>query len=367
MTQESNIYVRPMRLEEKKAVHHMMARSFPLVQRWFFSFTPHVLVAEQNGQLLGAVVLKLLPLSKDHKDGLIYWVFTAPEARGMQIGQRLIEAGIAFLEKQGCERILADVEGYNTSSSKLFSTRGFSILSPGEQFHRYGIWGTLALWVKIFHYIDIGHFVWSRPAAKSADSPALQWWGTIFATILIFWLAIWRENAFGEVTLMALPATLTAVIVFFGMRYLAMRLIARRYKLSVRYRAWESGFPLSLLLALAAGWLAPMPGTIYPTSNNWRYRDLVPKLGPIALVGTLPALALTYGLWALSHFTVLSLDVKTWVDTCLLIGRPLVLFDTVMIFFPFVSFNGRRIWDWNRVVWGVLAAAAVVVFFVWRT
>ena len=86
MREESNLRIRPMRVDEKKAVHHMMARSFPLVQRWFFSFTPYVLVAEQSEQLLGAVVLKLVPLSKDHKDGLIYWVFTAPEARGMQIG-----------------------------------------------------------------------------------------------------------------------------------------------------------------------------------------------------------------------------------------------------------------------------------------
>lgn len=252
MTQESNIYVRPMRQEEKKVVHNIMSRSFPLVQRWFFSFTPHVLVAEQNGQLLGATVLKLIPLPGNRKGGLIYWVFTAPEARGTGAGQKLIEAALHFFEDKGCDEIMACVEGFNTSSSKLFSTRGFSILSPGQQFRRHGI-GILPLWVRIFHYIDIGHFVWSRPAAKSADSPALQWWGTIFATTLIFWLAIWRENAFGEVTLMALPAALTAVIVFFGMRYLAMRLIARRYKLSVRYRAWESGFPLSLLLALAAG------------------------------------------------------------------------------------------------------------------
>ena len=74
MGEEPNLRIRPMRVDEKKAVHHMMARSFPLVQRWFFSFTPYVLVAEQNGQLLGAVVLKPVPLSKGHKDGLIYWV-----------------------------------------------------------------------------------------------------------------------------------------------------------------------------------------------------------------------------------------------------------------------------------------------------
>jgi GNAT superfamily N-acetyltransferase len=363
MKKESNLRIRPMQVDEKKAVHHMMVRSFPLVQRWFFSFTPHVLIAEQNGQLFGAVVLKLVPISKDHKDGLIYWVFTVPEARGMNIGQKLVEAGITFLEEQGCERILTCVEGYNTSSNKLFSTRDFSIRSPGEQFRHYGMWGTLALWVKIFHYIDIGHFVWSRPAAKKADSPALQWWGTIVATMLIAWLALWRKNDFGEVILMVLPAALTAVVIFFGLRYLAMRLTAHHYKLPVRYRAWESGFPLSLLIALAGGVLFPIPGTIYPASNNWRYRDLIPKLGPIALIGTLSVLAITYGLWALSHFTILSLNVKTWVDTYLFIGKPIVLFDTVMIFFPFVSFSGRRIWDWNRAIWVVLAVAAVVVFF----
>jgi len=48
----------------------------------------------------------------------------------------------------------------------------------------------------------------------------------------------------------------------------------------------------------------------------------------------------------------------------MIIGKSLALFDIALIFFPFASFNGRRIWDWNRVVWGVLAAAAVVVFFV---
>ena len=162
---------------------------------------------------------------------------------------------------------------------------------------------------------------------------------------------------------MVLPAALTAVIVFFGLRYLTMRITARRYKLSVRYRAWESGFPLSLLIALAGGVLFPIPGTIYPTSNNWRYRDLAPRLGPIASVGTLSVLALTYALWALSNFTALSLNVKTWVDTCLFIGKPLALFDTALIFFPFVSFGGRRLWDWNRAIWVVLAVAAVAVFF----
>ena len=38
MRKELNIRIHPMQVDEKKAVHHMMARSFPFVQRWFFSF-----------------------------------------------------------------------------------------------------------------------------------------------------------------------------------------------------------------------------------------------------------------------------------------------------------------------------------------
>jgi GNAT superfamily N-acetyltransferase len=363
MTQESNIYVRPMRLEEKRDVHNIMSRSFPLVQSWFFSFTPHVLVAEQNGQLLGATVLKLVPLPGSRKGGLISWVFTAPEARGMGAGQRLIEAALHFFEDKRCNEIMACVEGYNTSSSKLFSTRGFSILSPGQQFRRYGI-GILPLWVRIFHYIDIGHFLWARPGTEQPDNPALQWWGNVLMNALVLLLMLWRWNGFSDVNLTAFIAVPLICVLFFGVRELAMRLTANGYGLSVRYRAWESGFPLSLAIALAFGGWYPVAGSVYPTKNGWRYRDLIPMLGPIAFAGALSVLLFTWGVWALLHFSVLPPEIKTWINITIIIGKLLALFDIALIFFPFVSFNGRRIWDWNRVVWSVLAAAVVVVFFV---
>ena len=363
MTQESNIYVRPMRLEEKKVVHNIMSRSFTLVERLFFSFTPHVLVAEQNGQLLGATVLKLIQLPKNRKGGLIYWIFTAPEARGMGTGQKLIEAALYFFEDKECDEIMACVEGYNTSSSKLFSTRGFSILSPGQQFQRHSI-GILPLWVRISHYIDIGHFLWVRPGTKQPDNPVLQWWSNVFMNALVLLLMLWRQTGFRDVNLAAFIAVPMMCVFLFGMRELAMRLTANRYGLSVRYRAWESGFPLNFANALVFGGWVPVPGSVYPTKNGWRYRDLIPKLGPIAFAGALSVLLFTWGAWALLHFSVLPPETGTWINIAMIIGKSFVIFDIALIFFPFVSFNGRRIWDWNRVVWGVLGVAAVVVFFV---
>jgi GNAT superfamily N-acetyltransferase len=110
-----DILIRRMRAEEKRDVGAIMRRSFSLTQQWFFSWTSDVLVAEQDGKLLGAVVLKMFPLPGGRKGGLVAWVFTAPKARGTGAGQRLIESALEFFEEQGCDEAMACVEGYNTS------------------------------------------------------------------------------------------------------------------------------------------------------------------------------------------------------------------------------------------------------------
>jgi len=144
-----------------------------------------------------------------------------------------------------------------------------------------------------------------------------------------------------------------------------MQWMAHRQKMvTMRYRAWESGFPLSLLIALAFGGQYPVPGSFYPTSDRWRYRDLLPKLGPVALAGVLPPLILTWGAWALSRLGGLTPEVSHWVNSALAMGQILTLFDVVLVFFPFVSFNGRRIWDWNKLIWAGVALATVALFFV---
>jgi len=358
-----DIHIRPMLGEEKQEVGAIMRHSFELTQQLFFSWSKDVLVAEKDGKLLGAVILKMFSLPGGRKGGLIAWVFTSPEARGTGAGQRLTEAGLEFLEKQGCDEFMACVEGYNSSSSKLFATRGFSILSPGEQFRRYGL-GTLSMWFHTFHYIDVGHFLWVRPAARQPDNPRLQWWGNWLANILIFLLALWRRNSFGQISLLSVVELPLLLLAFLGARSLSMKWMAYSQKMEIRYRAWESGFPLSMLIALAFGGPYPVLGSFYLISDRWRYRELLPKLGPVALSGVLPGLALTWGAWALSQFEGLAPDVSHWISSAMNMGLILLLFDIVLIFFPFVSFNGRRIWDWNKLVWGICILATMMLFFV---
>ncbi|WP_299492316.1 GNAT family N-acetyltransferase [Acaryochloris sp. IP29b_bin.137] len=364
MPQVSDAIVRPMRDDERQNVHALMRRAFPLLDQWAFSWTPYVLVAEQGGQLQGAIVLKLFTLPRNRQAGSIAWVFTAPEVRGQGFGQRLIEAGINFFEQQGCDQILTTVEGFNTSSSKLFATRGFKILPPEDQFRRYGL-ATLVVWAKLSHYFDLGHFLWARPVAPAVDSPSLQWWSTITANSLIGLLMLWRASgfrAFHPEMWLVLPGIF---LVLFGLRHLGMWLTAHRQGLTVRFRTWESGFLLSIAITLLfPGAIFPIPGSLYPITHQWRYRDLLPQLGWMAVAGTLPVLILVWGVWVLGELNEPLPYVRAWLEAVLLVGKPLVLFDIAMPFFPFVSFNGRRLWDWNKTVWGILAMATITIFLV---
>lgn len=369
----TEITVRPMHPEEKRRVRTLMRRAFSIPIWIFFSLSDHVFVAERNERLVGGIVLEMLSLPGDRRGGEVAWIFTDPEARGLGAGQALVEAGLDYLERQGCDEVFAIVEGNNSSSAKLFATRGFSILSPGEQFRRYGL-GTFLVWLKLLHFSDIGHFCWARPPEMSADRPALQWWGGLLLNVLFAGLALLRRQRFsffavglGRGVVVA-PADLGMVavstILLLGARHGAMRGAAALKGLRVRYRAWESTFPTTLLLALIVGVFFPAPGGLYPDGDDWRYDDLLPKLGPMGLAGSLTVLLLTWGAWVLQHLAGLAPAVDRWLGTLLFVAVPLALLDTVFAFFPFTGFNGRRLWDWSRPLWLLLSVAAALVLFV---
>lgn len=357
------IQVRVMHPDEKKAVAAIMRRAFSPIQQLFFSWKGRVLVAERGAQLLGGVVLDTFALSGGRKGGLVAWIFTDPAVHGQGAGQALAEAAIAYFEAEGCSDMFACVEGYNTSSSQLFASRGFDILSPGAQFRRYGL-GTLAMWFHTFHFIDVGHFLWTRPPDNQRDRPALQWWGTLLMNTLLVWLLLWRQHRFQTFDPRYLLIAPLCVLLFLGMRTLAMLATARAQGVTLRYRAWESGFPLGVVIALAVGGLYPNPGGFYPLTDRWRYREWLPQLGPVALAGALPTLLASWALWAMGRFVALSPGAALWHSVAIEIGLPLSVLDTLIIFFPLISFNGRRVWDWNRWLWSVLAAATVALILI---
>ena len=360
-TKPAEISVRRMREDEKEAVRALAGSAFPLGN--FFSPPPHTLVAERSGRLLGAVVPELFVLPDKQRGGLIVWLMTAPKARGCGVGGRLVETALGFFEEHSCREVFACVEGFNTSSGRLFAARGFMILSPGEQFRRYGLSGTLALWFKTHRLGDVGNFLWARPAATEPDSPVLQWWVGAFVSALIFLLAVWRGGWIEELMPLTLLGGAVVIVTLYGLRQVAMVLTARLQGVLVRHRTWESGFILSAAVAAILGLFFPVPGSVYPRGSTWRYRDLLPKLGLSAFAGALVVLVFTWAAWTLLRFGGPPPEIVTWLRAAYAAGLSLTVLDVLVPFFPFVSFNGRRVWDWNRPLWAALAVAALILLF----
>ncbi len=344
----------------------LAGRAFPPLGSAFFPSSPNALVAEQEGKLVGAVVLRTFWLPGGRKCGVMFWLMTDPDARGVGVGRQLVGDALRCFEGQGWTELFAGVEGYNTSSANLFAGHGFTILSFGEQLRRYGPLGTFLLWLMTSHLGDVGHFLWARPGQARSDSPVLQWWVGALVSALIFLLAGLRGGWVGGFDPATVLGAVVIVVTLYGLREGATRLAAHLQGLPVRYRAWESAFPLSLGAALALGIFLPVPGSVYPRQRAWRYRTLLPKLGPVACAGASAVLIFTWAAWGAGRFTGLPPEVAAWLRAAHMVGLTLVTVDVLLTFFPFASFSGRRIWEWNRAAWGVLAVAVVGSFLAAR-
>jgi ribosomal protein S18 acetylase RimI-like enzyme len=358
------ISVRRMGADDEEAMKALAGRVFSPLASISFPRLPEALVAEQDGKLVGAVVLRIFYLPGEHKCGVMFWLMTDPEARGVGVGRRLVGSALRYFEEQGCTEVFAGVEGYNTSSANLFAGHGFTILSFGEQLRRYGFLGMFVLWLRTSHLGDVGHFLWVRPGQARPDNAPLQWWVGVVVSGVIFLVARWRSGWLGGLEPEPALGVVFVVVTLYGSREVVMQLAARLMRLPVRHRAWESAFPLSLGAALVLGVFFPVPGSVYPRQGSWRYRNLRSKLGPIAFAGTSAVLIFAWTTWALGRFGGLSPEVDVWLRVARMAGLMLAAVDVLLPFFPFISFNGRRTWDWNPVAWGVLVVAVLGLFLV---
>jgi ribosomal protein S18 acetylase RimI-like enzyme len=364
------ISIRRMGANEVGAVKALAGRAFSPLASVSFPRSPDALIAERGGKLLGAVVLRTFRLPGNGRDeerrgGVMLWLMVEPGARRLGAGGRLVEAALRSFEERGCREVFACVEGYNSSSANLFAARGFTILSFGEQLRRYGFLGTLALWLRTSRLGgDVGNFLWARPGQLESDSPALQWCVGALANALVLLLVGWRGHWLSGFDPATLLGVVLIVVVLLGLREGAMRLVTWLHGLPVHHRAWESAFPLSLGIALLLGVFLPVPGAVYPRQRAWSHRDLISKLGPVAFAGALAVLVFAWAAWVLARFAGPSPEVTQWFDSARGVGLMLAAFEVLLPFSPFVSFDGRRVWDWNRAVWGVLAAAVLGLLLV---
>lgn len=99
----------------------MSARSF---RRFIASARARVLVATQHADVLGNLVLLVRANSRKAR---IYSVVVSPQARGMGIGARLVDAAEKWARAQSLSEMTLEVRADNRAARSLYAGRGYVV------------------------------------------------------------------------------------------------------------------------------------------------------------------------------------------------------------------------------------------------
>lgn len=350
--------------EDMEEVESVGRGAFPFPQSMLVHTSPHMLAARHQGEMVGGTISEIFEPEEGEKVGLVTWIFTSEEARGLRAGEALLDATVEYLEEQGCDALIAIVEWRNTSSSKLFASQGFERTSAGDVIDEYGLRGTARVWWTAMYFPALGYDLWTKDLVdggktekKSKISSRLRLVESFGVNTALFVVA--ALSLFGVGTVAEYPAYVVLVpLLLLAVRHLPTRLATALDEESWRYHSWGNVYPFASVFAVFGLYL-PVPGNFVPEERIWTYREKLHLLAPAAAVSSVLTLAI-YGVALVGALSVFPTPVpETVSEIVLYIAWFLLVVDVVVPVFPFDTYNARVVYDWNRGVWFVLALVAV--------
>ncbi|WP_372425542.1 GNAT family N-acetyltransferase [Salinarimonas chemoclinalis] len=369
------IVLRALHPDDRADVAALAARAFPAMQASFaVPSREGGVVALVEGRIAAVSLERIIVLPGGTKAGMIAWLMTDPERRGLGLASRLVRESLRRLREAGCTAVVTDVEGFNTASANVFHGAGFRRWTPRTQPKRWSPFDVAWLWLRTGVVLDPGHFLWIAHADGEVHdrAPAAPMRARAVAILLNAAFALLALSLGGGMLLpgdAGVPSPTTALAFLVGVAVLllvresAMRVAFGRGGGALEFRAWEGGWGITAAIALLLGRAMPMPGNVYPAGDGWRTRDHVGRLGRGAVASALALAALVLAASA-ARGTGISPGVDAVAAAIVFVGKPLLVFDTAIAVAPFDGFNARRLRNFHTPTWLALASLGIAVF-VW--
>ena len=198
---------------------------------------------------------------------------------------------------------------------------------------------------------------------------SVVWLGIAFG----IYFAGGAAQAFSSMHTLGIDILESLFVVFFAFVFheLAHRVAARRYGFQAVYHVWIPGLVMAMGAALL-GFLLAAPGGVYISIGQNTVENRA-KMGKAALAGPVVNMVLTV------VFTVLLLILTSYGQIVksttggTAVQIPVYITDTASMgvvinawlgFFnliPFGSFDGQKVFQWNKKVWGIFFGASIIL------
>lgn len=341
-----DITIRQMEQQEADYVRKLGQRAFAGIESLWVSKPKMALVAIKEEKIVGAILYKFIQ-TKTKKIGYIDYAFVDPEYHSQGIGNVLYKETVEHLWQQGCDALAAVVKDDNVGSWGLFLKNGFTRVSLPELIRQFGLFGMLQQYFGTPFCIGIGmeYYVALRdktcPSGKGGNGKQIT---SYFLTNLLLILIILFRNP-KHIHLFLAAYT---IILMGGLLagYLGTLLSKRKW----HFRLNNGGALISALINF--GGLYPMIGNWYPDryENTHEFRR---DMGVNALFGWIFVLCISI-LPVIDVVQHPILPYLSQISSFFLIYR-------ILSFYPFESFGGRRVFTWNKWLYGAMSVLSAVV------
>lgn len=349
MTGQGQVTIREMREGEGKTLYRLARKSFNFMEALGASVPRHALVAEVNGEVAGAMLLKIYQGRGGRKIGYLDVGFVLPTYRGQGIGGLLYPAATTWLREAGCEPIGAMVKDDNVASWGLLARQNFGLVSYLRFFRQLGLLDGLRMALRTMFFVASGMNFWT-------DVPVTKQSGTGQEILLAFLLMLGFQCARQGLRLLRggtlRPEEWIAGLLVMGVSvlggWLGTRIAGGRW----RFQVPRGGIAICFVLMFF--------GTYYPMLGHW-YPEVWEKGANGRRHLGLAALVEWMALWLL-------LLLARFLFPAVLLGQLVVSYTSILLifhvlaFYPFEHFGGRRLLNWSLPLFIVLAVLTVVLF-----
>lgn len=343
-----NLQIRKMLPKESKEVKSIGVMAFGGFEGLIIPKPKEAMVAELDGKIVGAIIYKIIRV-KNLKIGYVSFAFIDPVAQGQGVGKKLYQDTIKHLYRLDCDYVSALVKDDNVASWSLFQKFGINRISILGLLKEMGLYGTLKMIFATPFFVAVGmeYYLGARDKSANTDKRKTSWQilSYIIFNLIFFMIVAIRFESF-VTALLAMSIILIGAVLagFMGTLF---------SKQNWHFRLNNGGFAITLITALSGG--------ILPLVGNW-YPDIYQK--DLDFKRSLAVVAICKWLFLIGIGSVgfLPFDLPQVVGFMNFIASNLLVFYCIP-FYPFESFAGGRVWQWNKLAYLIMIIVSGAVVF----